>query len=157
MTHLLEHLLLGLAQLLILDLPLAELPFQLLDVPAQSQFIPGEGRGRGRQGGEPTGALCSESSCAVCTCRTHGRSPYVGIQGPGAPHCDKHPGFVIYPGAIPLPQLRVPSLWCREVTRPPGQCPPRGRCLPLLNPQARRPNISPAPVFVYCGSRQGLV
>lgn len=52
MTHLLEHLLLGLAQLLILDLPLAELPFQLLDVPAQCQLIPGEGRGRGRQGSE---------------------------------------------------------------------------------------------------------
>lgn len=42
-THLLEHLLLGLAQFLVLDLPLAELSLQLLDVPAQCHFIPGEG------------------------------------------------------------------------------------------------------------------
>lgn len=46
-THLLEHLLLRLAQLLILDLPLAELPLQLLNVPAQCQFVPGDRRGQG--------------------------------------------------------------------------------------------------------------
>jgi hypothetical protein len=40
--YLFEHLLLGLAQLLVFDLPLAKLPLQLLDVFAQSQLIPGE-------------------------------------------------------------------------------------------------------------------
>lgn len=41
-AYLLEHLLLGFAQLLVFDLPLAKLPLQLLNVLAQSQLIPGE-------------------------------------------------------------------------------------------------------------------
>lgn len=76
-------------------------------------------RERGRHEDEPTGALCSESSYALCTCRTHGQSPCLGIQGPGIPHGGRHLVLDFSWNYTP-----PTSAWCEEVTRPPWPWPP---------------------------------